>query len=121
MVRFTKEEKIILLFLAATLFIGAGILYYKGLNPANQRFLRSQNISFEEKINPAFALKDRVNLNKATKEDLVEIKGIGPVLAGRIISYREKYGLFRKIEDIKEIKGIGGKTFEKIRKGLTLE
>ncbi len=119
MVRFTKEEKIILLFLAATLFIGTGILYYKKLNPACP--FPPQNISFEEKINPAFAPKGGVNLNKATREELVRIKGIGPVLAGRIISYREKYGPFKKIEDIKEIKGIGDKTFEKIRKELTSE
>ena len=116
MVRFTKEEKIILLFLLTALFVGTGVLYYKKLNPATS--LPLQFIDFDER---KIEEPGEINLNKATAEELVKIKGIGPVLAGRIISYREKYGPFRKIEDIKEIKGIGDKTFEKIRKGLVLE
>jgi len=115
-VRFTKEEKIILLFLLTALFVGTGVLYYKRLNPA--RSLPSQFIDFDER---EIQRPKKISLNKATTEELVRVKGIGPVLAGRIISYREKYGPFRKIEDIKEIKGIGDKTFEKIRKGLVLE
>lgn len=113
MVRFTKEEKIILLFLAAALFIGVGILYYKKLHPALPQFIEFDETEIKK--------SKKIDINTANKEELVRVKGIGPVLAGRIISYREKYGPFKKIEDIKEIKGIGGKTFEKIRKGLTLE
>lgn len=113
MIRFTKEEKIILLFLLAALFVGTGVLYYKKLNPAHSQF-----IEFDEKAIQEFK---KININKATSKELVRIRGIGPVLAGRIISYREKYGPFKKTEDIKKIKGIGEKTFEKIRKEIILE
>jgi competence ComEA-like helix-hairpin-helix protein len=114
-IRFTKEEKTILLFLVAALFVGTAVLYHKKLNPAG--YLSLQNISFEEKE----IKSEKINLNEATIEELMKVKGIGHVLAGRVISYRDKYGPFGRVEDIKEIKGIGDKTFEKIRKGLTIE
>ncbi len=113
MIRFTKEEKTILLFLLAALFVGTAVLYYKKLNPAHSQF-----IEFDEKEIQEFK---KININKVTGKELVRIRGIGPVLAGRIISYREKYGPFKKTEDIKEVKGIGDKAFEKMRKEIILE
>lgn len=113
MIRFTKEEKIVLLFLVATLFVGTGVHYYRRLNPGQTRF-----ISFDEK-----KIKDfqKVNINEATKEELVKIKGIGPVLAERIISYRESYGPFKRAEDIKNVSGIGEKTYEKMAEQIIAE
>lgn len=48
-----------------------------------------------------------INLNTATKEQLMSVKGIGEVFADRILEYREKYGRFTSIEDLLDIKGIG--------------
>lgn len=113
MIRFTKDEKIALLFLAAALFIGTTVLYHKKLAPRAYQIIEFDEKEIEE--------SKKVNINKATEEELVEIKHIGPALARRIITYRDKYGPFKKTEDIKSIKGIGEKTYEKIRKGITLE
>jgi len=63
----------------------------------------------------------KININKATVEQLMEIKGIGQSYAKRIVEYRDKNGPFKKIEDIKEVKGIGDKTFESIKDLITVE
>lgn len=113
MIKFTKEEKRVLLFLLAVLFVGAAVMYYKKLSPAP-----SQTFEFNEAKKE---YSEKININKATKEELTQIRGVGPVLAGRIISYREKYGHFRRAEEIKNIKGIGEKTYEKIKRDIALE
>lgn len=62
----------------------------------------------------------KININKADLSKLKEIPGIGDVKAKSIIEYREKNGGFKSIEDIKNIDGIGEKTFEKIKDSITL-
>lgn len=57
----------------------------------------------------------RVNINKATSEELQLIPGIGPSTAQKIIDYRTENGAFGKIEDLKNISGIGEKTFENMK------
>ena len=57
----------------------------------------------------------RININTASSTELQTLNGIGPALAGRIIDYRNSYGNFVTIEEIMEVKGIGEKTFEKIK------
>lgn len=63
----------------------------------------------------------KVNINKATVEELQRIPGIGEVLAKRIIEYRNKTGGFKSIEELKNVKGIGEKKLEAIRPYITLE
>ena len=60
-----------------------------------------------------------ININTADEKELQQIKGIGPALAGRIIEYRESNGAFKSIEEIKKVRGIGDKTFEKMRDSIT--
>lgn len=61
---------------------------------------------------------NKINLNKANKEELKSIPGIGDVTAEKIINYREKNNGFNSLEDIKNIDRIGEKTFEKIKDKL---
>jgi len=61
-----------------------------------------------------------VNINTASKTDLTTIKGIGESKAEAIISYREKNGKFTKIEDLKNVSGIGDAVFEKIKDYITV-
>lgn len=56
-----------------------------------------------------------VDINRADQDELDKLPGIGPVLAERIIQYREENGGFFDIEELKSIEGIGDKTFEKIQ------
>lgn len=56
-----------------------------------------------------------VDLNTATTEALISIPGIGKVMAERIVAWREEHGPFRRVEDLMKVKGVGEKTFEKLR------
>lgn len=62
-----------------------------------------------------------VNLNTADREALCTLPGIGESRAGDIISYREKNGGFRAIEDIMKVPGIKENAFEKIKEKITVE
>jgi competence protein ComEA len=62
----------------------------------------------------------KVNINKATSEQLMEIKGIGESYAKRIVEYREKNGPFKKVEDIMQVQGIGTKIFESIKDKIAI-
>ncbi|MCT4594852.1 MAG: ComEA family DNA-binding protein [Anaeromicrobium sp.] len=57
----------------------------------------------------------KVNINLATKEELINLNGIGESLAVRIIEYRSNYGNFEKINDIMNVTGIGSKKFDSIK------
>lgn len=57
----------------------------------------------------------QVNLNKASKEDLQTLTGVGPSKAEAIIQYRQTHGGFKSIEDLKQVDGIGDKTFIKLK------
>jgi len=61
-----------------------------------------------------------VNLNTATKDELVALPGIGPAKAQAILDYRSKNGAFKSIEELKDVKGIGAKRYEKIKSDLTV-
>lgn len=61
-----------------------------------------------------------ISLNHANVEDLMSLVGIGQVSAQRIVDYRVNVGLFRKIEDIMNIKGIKEATFSKIKDHICL-
>ena len=56
-----------------------------------------------------------IDLNNATALELETLPGIGPVMAGRIISHREANGPFASVEDVENVPGIGPKTLESIR------
>jgi competence protein ComEA len=61
------------------------------------------------------AANSKINLNTATLAELDSLPGIGPVLAQRIIDYREQYGPFQSVDDLLKVKGIGSSLLEKIR------
>ena len=69
---------------------------------------------------PSAAPASMVNINSAGVDELVTLPGIGKSYAERIVEYRQKNGPFKKVEDILNVRGIGEKTFERIKDRLTL-
>lgn len=63
----------------------------------------------------------KVNINTANESELQTLPGIGPSKASAIIEFREINGPFKNIEEIKSISGIGDKTFEKLKNGITVK
>lgn len=70
------------------------------------------NFSFSQK---------KLDLNRATFEELESLPGIGPKIAKEIIEYRERFGPFKSLEDLLKIKGIGPKRFEILKKYLKVD
>ena len=60
------------------------------------------NVSAEEE-------KGKININTATAEELMQLKGVGEKIAQAIVAYREANDLFKSVADLEEVKGIGPK------------
>lgn len=64
---------------------------------------------------------NKININKANREDLLSLNGIGSQKAEAIIAYREENGPFQTIEEIMNVSGIGEKSFEKIKDDISVQ
>ena len=62
----------------------------------------------------------KININIATQSELTDLPGIGAVLASRIVDYRRQHGDYSRIEDIRNVSGIGEKRFEAIQDKITV-
>ena len=62
-----------------------------------------------------------ININTATAAEFKSLPGIGAVTAQKIVVYREKIQAFSKTEQLMDVKGIGKKSFEKIRELVSIE
>lgn len=62
----------------------------------------------------------KININTASATQLDSLSGIGPTYAQRIIEYRNTNGGFKSIDELKKVKGIGEKTFEKFKDNITI-
>lgn len=60
-----------------------------------------------------------VDINKADKDELMGINGVGEAKANAILEYRKKHNCFSSIEELKEIKGVGDRMLEKNRSSIT--
>jgi competence protein ComEA len=69
---------------------------------------------------PAAAAKAAINLNTATVDQLADLPGVGKATAQRILEYRSKQGGFKKIEELMNVKGIGEKSFLKLKPMITV-
>ena len=80
----------------------------------------SKNETDYSNVSNSVVTDGKISINNASLSDLMKIKGIGEVKALSIIEYRNSNGNFKSIEDIKNVSGIGNKTFEKIKEYIKL-
>lgn len=123
---FTKNEQKVFLFLSIVFLAGVAVKVYKAYivpqNPiqfdysvsdsvfnARSAALMSDSATITAKKN------QRINLNSATKNELMTLPGIGEAMAERIMIYRSEHGTMKTIEELKNVKGIGEKKFEKLK------
>ncbi len=67
------------------------------------------------------SIKEKININNASKEKLEELSGVGQSIAQKIIEYRQKNGRFKTIEDIKKVSGIGESKFNNIKDNIKVK
>ncbi len=72
---------------------------------------------------PGLSAEDtaKININTASEEELMQLKGIGQKKAEVIVEFRENNGPFQLLEDLLKVPGIGPKTFEANKDHITLE
>ena len=63
----------------------------------------------------------KININKASVEELMQLKFVGPEFAERIVQYRAEHGPFERAEDILNVRGIGPKALEANKDRITVE
>ena len=83
--------------------------------------IQERNVPNDSETAEDVVLSNGININTATKEEIMVLPSIGDALSDRIIEYRESNDGFKNIEEIKNVYGIGDKTFEKIKDFITLE
>ena len=120
----TNAERNVILFLVGTFLLGLGIRFYQQTFPSNPTYdYRSSDSTFVALSSAAASdgeedeeySSQRVDINTASKTELMKLPGVGEVLAGRILAYRKEHGIFESINDLKKVKGISAKKYEQLR------
>ena len=118
-----RREQAVLLLVTAAFLIGIGIAYFKRAELRRQAAQNPiavvQGTSAARLPGSAGALQP-VDLNLATPRQLDGLPGIGPVLAGRIVEYRQHRGGFRNVSELRKVPGFGEKRYSALKDLVTV-
>jgi competence ComEA-like helix-hairpin-helix protein len=133
-VALTNTERKVILFLVVTLLAGGGIRLYQATFPSAPKFdYRASDSTFaalsaapedsttetvKEGIEDA---SGRLNINTATKQQLLDLPGVGEVTADRILIYRAETGKFSTVDELRAIKGMSKRKIENLRPLITTQ
>ena len=98
MFNLTRQERAVLLFLGTVVFFGLGIDFSLKKFPQIKDF-------YIKKISS----QDKIDINKASYQELINIPYIGPATANHIIQLRNQTGNFKSIDELKDVKGLNQK------------
>jgi competence protein ComEA len=116
--KYSFYEKLVLIILSVLLLIGSVILYVRHSRPYREITVIENGVTEELSISQVEELlreKRKININESSAEELTIVPGIGEVLAGRIVEYKENHGSFYSVNDLLNVPGIGEKKLEKIK------
>ncbi len=111
MFNLTKQERLVLVFLAVVFLIGTTLHYV---------FKKSARLQEMISLIDNDGLYHKMDINQATYEELLNLPSVGPVTAKRIIDYRRNNGPLTHLEELKAIEGIGNSNYQKIVKFLRI-
>ncbi len=132
--KLTKTELLILI-LTVVFLLCTGVMFVLRLQAANGKIYdistdviqqEWQDELYAEKVNavkevPEPTAENPLDINTATAEELILLPSIGPVLAERIIGYREENGSFKDKKEIMDVKGIGKGIYAEIEERIRVE
>ncbi len=104
-----KSLKKLSVILVLFIFVFASFGFSAGKAPVSKKGRKAVQVKKQTGV---------VNINTAGISELVTLPRIGKKIAQRIIDFRKKNGRFKRIEDLMKVKGIGEKTFNRIKKRL---
>ena len=79
------------------------------------------SITVEKTVYNTVPDSDKININTATKDELIKLDGIGETISERILEYRSQNGPFTDIEEIKNVKGITETVYKRIAQYIKVE
>lgn len=83
-----------------------------------------EELTIVEEVQSVGTTKDEsnslININQASKEELMQLNGVGEKKAEKIIDYREEHGSFHELQELKNVNGFGEKSFESLEKYITI-
>ncbi|MFH1277443.1 MAG: helix-hairpin-helix domain-containing protein [Candidatus Eisenbacteria bacterium] len=118
----TSQERWLVILVAFLVLFGSAARRYR-LAPAERSRPAPASIEpeaespGEKKEEPE---EDRIDLNRCDARELEELPGLGPVLARRVIDWREAHGPYGTVEDLVKVRGIGPKTLRRVRSRLVV-
>lgn len=110
----SKSNQKILLFLAVSALAGTFVLVIR--SSRNDSIAVVKLPALEQQGHPDKIRTEIIDINSATKEQLMQVQGIGPVMSEWIIDYRNKVKTINNMEELKNIKGIGSKKLKMLKK-----
>ena len=119
-----RREQAVLLLVTAAFLVGIGISYGKRARPMHQAALNPIAVvqdSTAGSLPDSVGAPPPVDLNQATPRQLDGLPGIGPVLAGRIIEYRQRKGGFHRVNELRAVSGIGEKRYSALKDMVTAD
>lgn len=119
-----RRERAVLLLVTAAFVVGIGISYYKRVGLRHQAALNPIAVVQDTSagcLPDSVGALPQVDLNQATPRQLDGLPGIGPVLAGRIIEYRQRKGGFHSVSELRGVSGIGEKRYSALKDLVTVD
>ena len=120
----TNAERNVILFLTGTFLLGLGIRLYQETFTSTPTFDYRKSDSTFTALSSAVERDEsgsrggseaQLNINTATKAQLMKLPGIGEVTAERILAYRKQTGSFKSIQELRKVKGISVKKLDQIK------